>query len=216
MTMRTTIIAVTCLLLCRSAVSAQDAAETARLRGAMSASAYASFEATLQSARARGLPVHALVAKGLEGAAKNVPGDRIVIAVKDMNDRMLRAQVILRTDAPASAVDIVAVADALQRGVPEDALRKLSSGAAGRASIALTAYAIADLIAQGVPVAVGVEVIDTWRARGADAARLKEIPATVERLVRQGVAPARAGAGVTAALRAGRPLSGITRVDLPR
>jgi hypothetical protein len=118
--------------------------------------------------------------------------------------------VILRASRPTTSDEIVAVSDALQRNVPEDALRRIASDSVGRASIALSSHALADLVGHGVPVAVGLEVIGEWRNRGADAARLKEIPVAIERLVRQGVAPARAGAGVAAGLRLGRPLSGIT------
>ncbi|MEO5511831.1 MAG: hypothetical protein ABIV28_05540 [Longimicrobiales bacterium] len=197
-------------------VHGQDAAQDAKLHAAMSASAYASFSAAIKDAKARGLPAEPLVAKGIEGAAKNVPGDRIVIAVRATADRMGRAQLLLRSSRPTTSAEIVAVADALQRNVPEDALRKLSADAAGRATIAVTSYALADLMASGVPLAVGVEVIGAWRAGGGDAAMLKEVPATIERLMRQGVAPARAGAGVAAGLKLGTPLSRLTPVNLPR
>ena len=200
--------------------SAQDAAQSERLRGSMSASAFASFNATLAAAREHGLPTEPLVSKAMEGAAKGVPGDRIASAVRDLSNRMARAQIVLRAGVgakrAATSAEIVAVADALQRNVPEDVLRRLSADAAGRASIAASSYAMADLVSQGVPVAVGVEVLTAWRARGADPASLHEVSATVERLVRQGVAPARAGSGVAAGLRLGIALSTITNINLPK
>jgi hypothetical protein len=210
--------AVTLLLLAvpTTAVRAQDAAQEAKLRASMSASAYASFASAIRDAQARGLPVEPLVAKGIEGAAKGVAGDRIVVAVRATADRMARAQLLLRSTRPATSAEIVAVADAMQRNVPEDALRKLSADPRGRATIALSAYALADLMASGVPLAVGLDVIGAWRAGGADAAKLKEVPATIERLMRQGVAPARAGAGVAAGLRIGTPLSRLAPGNLPR
>jgi hypothetical protein len=215
---RTFVLTVTAVSLACMAgrVHGQNAAEDAKLRTAMSAPAYASFTATVKDAKARGLPVEPLIAKGIEGAAKNVPGDRIVLAVRATADRLGRAQLLLQSDRPGTPADIVAVADALGRYVPEDALRKLSADAGGRATIAASSYALADLMASGVPLAVGIEVIGAWRAGGADAARLKEVPATIERLMRQGVAPARAGAGVATGLRLGTPLSHITPRNLPR
>jgi hypothetical protein len=208
--MKIMITAFSCMFALTVSAHAQNATQDAKLRAAMSASAYASFTTAIRDARDRGLPTEPLIAKALEGAAKSVPGDRIVIAVRQTSDRMVRAQVILRASRPTTSDEIVAVSDALQRSVPEDALRRIVSDSAGRASVALSAHAFADLVGHGVPVAVGLEVIGAWRNGGADAARLKEIPVAIERLVRQGVAPARAGAGVAAGLRLGRPLSGIT------
>lgn len=212
--MRNSIAALVCTLVLTSGLRAQDTAQDAKLRAAMSASAYASFTASLRDARERGLPTEPLIAKALEGAAKHVPGERIVIAVQQTTTRMAQAQLLLRAARPTTTAEIIAVSDALQRNVPESAIRRLAADSAGRASIALSVHALADLIGHGVPLAVGVEVIGAWRAGGADAARLKEIPVAIERLVRQGVAPARAGAGVAAGLRIGRPLSGITPLNI--
>ncbi len=214
--MKTGTIAIVSLMLAlgSSDLVAQDAAQDAKLRASMSAGAYAEFSSTVRDARSRGLPTDPLVAKALEGTAKSVPGERIVVALRQMSDRMTRAQLMLKTTRPTTSAEIVAVSDALQRNVPEDALRKIASDPAGRATIVLSSYALADLIGQGVPLAVGVEVIAAWRASGGDTARLKEVPATIERLVRQGAAPSRAGTGVAAGLRIGKPLSTITRLDL--
>ena len=196
--------------------TAQDEAALAPLRASMSASAYASLTAAVGDARRRGLPTEPLITKAQEGAAKNVPGDRIVVAVRLTSDRLARAQLLLRGNTAPTGTEISAVADALQRGVPEAAITRLAADASGRASIALSAHALADLIGHGVPLAVGVEVMNAWRAQGADPARLKEIPAAVERLVRQGVVPARAGAAVAAGIRMGRAPASITPVEIPR
>lgn len=190
-------------------------ADLEKLRAGMSASAYASFTAELRSARERGLPTEALVSKALEGTAKNVPGERIVIAVRQTSERLGRAQLLLRGSTPPNAAELTAVADAMQRGVPDDAIRKLAADPKGRASIALSAHAIADLLGHGVPLAVGIEVVGAWRGNGADPGRLKEIPAAVERLVRQGVVPAHAGSAVAAGLKLGRRPNSITPSDVP-
>ncbi len=210
----------TALLISPRPAHAQDAAQTARLRTSMSAGAYATFNAAVTGARERGLPTEPLVSKAMEGVAKGVPGDRIAFAVRDLSTRMTRAQLVLRSgvgaNRAATSAEVVAVADALQRNVPEDVLRRLAADAAGRATIAATSYAVADLVSQGVPIAVGVQVLAAWRARGADPAALSEIGGTVERLVRQGIAPARAGSGIAAGLRLGVALSTITNINLPK
>lgn len=194
----------------------QQAAQEAKLKAAMSASAYASFNAVVTNARQRGLPTDPLLAKGLEGIAKNVAADRIVMAVRVTADHLARAQTMIAATRPAASAEVIAVADALQRGIPEGALGRLIKDAATPGSLALSVYALADLTGNGVPVAVGLDVVGAWRAGGADPERLKQIPATIERLVRQGVTPARAGAGVAAGIRLGTPLLQITPANLPR
>jgi hypothetical protein len=193
-----------------------DAAALATVRASMSASAYASFTAALRDAQERGLPTQPLLAKALEGTAKNIPGERIMVAVRQTTDALARAQLLLRAAGPATAAEISAVATAMQRGVPDDAITRLATGAAGRGHVGMSAHVVADLMENGVPLAVGIEVIGAWRGHGADPARLDEVPAAVERLVRQGVIPARAGAAIAAGLRLGRAPGTITPVDVPR
>jgi hypothetical protein len=209
---------------------AQQDAAIAALRTSLSAAAHTELVAAVRDARERGLPAQPLIAKAQEGAAKNVPGDRIMAAVRQTSQRLVRAQVLLQAraggpagGAPAgaaadatAAAEISAVADALQRGVPENAIARLVADAQDRESVGLTAHALADLLGHGVPLAIGLEAIGAWRGQGGDPARLNDIPAAVERLVRQGVVPARAGAAVAAGLRLGRAPGSIRPVDVPR
>jgi hypothetical protein len=194
----------------------QEDAAVGALRTSMDASAHATLVIVVRDARSRGLPAQPLIAKAQEGAAKNVPGDRIIVAVQATAERLARAQVLLHAGGVATPVEISAVADALQRGVPEEAIVRLVADSRGHASVGLSAHALADLLGHNVPVAVAVEVIGAWRAHGADASRLNEIPAAVERLVRQGVVPARAGAAVAAGIRVGRAPGSITPAEVPR
>jgi hypothetical protein len=196
--------------------AAQDDAALAALRASMSAHVHASLTSAVRDARQRGLPTQPLITKAQEGVAKKIPGERIVAAVRTTIGHLGRAHVLLRGSTPPRASDVSDVADALQRGVPEDAIARLASDERGRSSIALSSHALADLIGHGVPLAVGVEVMNAWRAQGSDAARLKEIPAAVERLVRQGVVPAHAGAAVAAGIKQGRSPASITPVEIPR
>ena len=197
-----------------STARAQDAQGFARARAALPPAAAASFEQTVRAAAAQGLPADALVAKALEGIAKGVPGERIVVAVRQLSAQLGRADAMLRVNGrAAAAADVTAVADALGRGVPESAVRSLRRDARANESLALSVHALADLLDDGVPVAIGLDVIGAWRGRGANPAQLTEIPATVERLVRQGVLPAQAGAAVAAGVRAGRGLGTLGPAD---
>jgi hypothetical protein len=215
----TLVLALTMCALIPGSVYAQaaDEATLATLRASMSATAYASFTGTLRDAQQRGLPTQPLVAKALEGSAKNVPGDRIVIAVRQTADVLARAQDLLRSaGAVSTGAEITAVTTAMQRGVPADAIARLATQSRGRGHVGLSAHVLADVMAQGVPLAIGVEVIATWRNHGSDPARLQEIPGAVERLVRQGVVPARAGAAISAGLQLGRTPASILPIDVPR
>jgi hypothetical protein len=209
-------------------LQAQEDAAVAALRSSLTAEAHASFVAAIRDARQRGLPVQPLIGKAQEGAAKNVDASRILAAVEQTRERLVRAQTLLRAASSGAAgaaagparadagMEISAVADALQRGVPDDAIARLVSDARGQGSVGLSAHALADLIGHGVPLAIGLEVIGAWRGHGADPARLNEIPAAIERLVRQGVVPARAGAAVAAGLRTGRAPGSIRPGDVGR
>lgn len=191
-----------------------SAQAVARAKARMSTQAAAQFEQTVRATRERGLPTGPLVAKALEGMAKGIPGERVVVAVRGLADRLAQADAILSVRGKPAAVEVAAVADALQRGVPEDAVRRVHKDARPGESVALSVHALADLMDRGVPVAVGLEVIGAWRGRGADPARLHEIPAAVERLVRQGVMPAHAGAAVAAGVKLGRGLGTIGPADI--
>lgn len=199
--------------------AAQTAAALDELRPSFSASAHATLTATVREAGARGLPTGPLLVKAREGLAKRIPGDRIVAAVRVVGEQLARAQLLLRAgptpSTPPAAVEVIAVADVLQRGVPEEAISRLAEQAEGRASIAISAHALADLLEDGVPLAAGLDLIGAWQAQGGDPERLREIPAAVERLVRQGVVPARAGAAVAAGLRLGLRPGSILPGDIP-
>ncbi|HSJ24820.1 MAG TPA: hypothetical protein VK929_09145 [Longimicrobiales bacterium] len=200
----------------QQAQQTQDEAALATLRAAMTPAAYTSFTAELRAARDQGLPTQPLVAKALEGAAKNVPGERILAAVRQTTQELNRARTLLQPAGGVTAAEISAVATAMQRGVPADAVSRLAADAGGRGGVGLSAHVLADIMAHGVPVSVGVEVLGAWRSHGADPNRLNEIPGAVERLVRQGVVPARAAAAIGAGLRAGRTPGSIGPVDVPR
>lgn len=193
---------------------AQEDASIAALARVMTPADHAELVVVLRDARARGLPLQPLIAKAQEGAAKNVP--RIPAVLRTTLQFMVRAQALLSGGAPATEAELNAVSIALQRGVPEAAIRGLAADARTRASIAISAHVLGDLIGHGVPVAIGVEAVHAWTARGSTAATMNEIPAAVERLVRQGVVPARAGAAVAAGLRLGRAPQSILPPDVPR
>ncbi|HEX7119447.1 MAG TPA: hypothetical protein VF212_11705 [Longimicrobiales bacterium] len=188
----------------RSAFAAQVEVNLARAKAVLPAAAALELERAVAAARERGLPTAPLVDKALEGAAKGVPAERILAVVRQLSDELGRARELVAGAGDVTPADITAVADALRRGVPEDAVRSLRADAAGDEPIALAAHTLADLLDRGVPVDVAIEVLGAWRSHGARPDELRELPAAVERLIREGVLPAQAAEAVASAVRAGR------------
>jgi hypothetical protein len=159
----------------------------------------------LAVARRLGVPTEPLMDKALEGTAKRVPGAQIVEALRALLNDLGQAQTLMRGTAAVHARDVVAVAVALRRGAPPEAVRRLALGATPSEPFGVTVHTLADLIQRGVSDADAVEMLLTWRARGADPEALSQIPGVVDRLIRQGVLPAQAASAVSGAMRAGRP-----------
>lgn len=187
------------------AVASAQADDAARARAALDAAAAARFDAALMRAEREQVPTESLVSKALEGAAKRVPPDRIAAAVEQRLSLLVRARAALQPERSAArgrvAAEISAVADALQRGVDDDAVRQLRRDAPPEEPIGTSVHVLADLVQRGVPADVALDVLAAWRARGNSAADLTDVPAGIDRLVRQGMRPAQAGATLAATLR---------------
>ena len=200
-----------------------QANDAARARAGLNASAATRFDAAIARAEREDLPTESIVSKALEGIAKRVPPDRIAVAVEQRLDLLVRARAALeprRRDADRepqregavrarARAEISAVADAMQRGVDDDAVRRLSADSRPDEPISTSVHVLADLVQRGVPSDVALDVLSAWRARGNSAADLADVPAGIDRLVRQGMRPAQAGASLAATLR------GRGRLEVP-
>jgi hypothetical protein len=176
-----------------------------RIRTSLPAPAVEQIEAQLARAREAGLPVEPLLDKAVEGIAKRVPDDLIVSALTRLSGELERARGLLGDGVPPAPADVSAVADALRRGVPEAAVQRVAQRAGPEEPVALAIHTVGDLIDQGVPANEALAVLEAWRGRGARPDELRELPAAIERLIRQGVMPAQAAATVTGAMQAGGP-----------
>jgi hypothetical protein len=190
-------------LLATAPVQAQTGLQ--RAKAALPRDAARAFEQTVVGARKRGLPTEPLVDKALEGVAKRVPPSVIVAAVRQKADLLARADAALRPFGPPTAADVTSTADVLQRGLSVDLIRKVRAGRGKGEPIGLSLHTVADLIERKVPASVALEVIHSWRERGGQSERLRELPAEVEKLIRMGVSPSAAGRSVAEAARQGRP-----------
>jgi hypothetical protein len=164
------------------------------------------FTEIVANARARGLPIEPLIDKTLEGKAKRRPQSEIIAVVRKRMKYLERAQSLGRYRSP---VDLIAVADALNRGLDEKMVRQLRAGARANEPLGLAVHTVADLIDNKVPRTVALDMISGWRSRGASASELRELSASVERLVRQGATPTVAGSAVASALRSGRAAGSV-------
>ncbi len=188
-----------------------------RARAALPAAAARNFDQTLANARTRGLPTEPLVDKALEGIAKHAPANLILDAVRRRFDLLARADADLRPFGPPAPRDVAAVADALQRGVSDDVVKRVRAGARDGEPVALALHTLTDLLDRGVPVDVAFEVLSNWRARHGSADELRQLPAAVDKLVREGQSPGAAGRAV-AAQAGGRPASppGLQKKPAPK
>jgi hypothetical protein len=183
--------------------AAQNAAAYDRARASLPPEQARAFEQIVESARARGLPIEPLADKVLEGRAKGVAPTVIINVVRARSDQLAAAAAVLPSGrVPASEITIVA--DAMQRGVKPEMVKKVHAGARPNEPVGMALNTLADLLERGVPVDVAYDVLDAWRNRGGRASQLGDLPATVERLIREGAKPEHAGAAVISALRAGR------------
>lgn len=187
------------------ATAQQDDARLERIRSELPAAAVQQIETRLAQARADGLPVEPLLDKAVEGIAKHVPAPRIASAVDQLAGELGRARALLGNGAAPAPTDVAAVADAMRRGVPEQAIRRVTERAGPGEPVALAVHTMGDLLDRGVPVQQAVAVMEAWRYRGSRADELRELPMAVERLIRQGVLPGQAAAALASAMRSGPP-----------
>ncbi len=190
---------------------AQSRANTTydRARALLPVAQRAEFARIVNDAKARGLPTDPLIDKVLEGAAKSQPPTRILSVVRQRAGLLTRAKGLVGT---RPSTELVTVADALQRGLSDQAIRQVRAGARSNEPIGLALHTYADLADRGVSSDVALRMINSWRTRGAAAGDMRELPMSVDRLVRSGANPVRAGSAVADALRTGRG-AGTVKMD---
>lgn len=187
-----------------STAAGQSPEALERIRTGLPPDQAAAVEAVLERARREDIPVQPLVDKALEGLAKRAPAPLVVRALEQLSLELGRARTLLR-DGETPAADVAAVADALRRGVPDDAVRSLRSQRGPGEPMALAVHTLGDLLDRGVPVDPALDVLNAWHERGGEADDLRELPAAVEGLIRRGLMPGEAASAVATTMRAGMP-----------
>ncbi|HKK27666.1 MAG TPA: hypothetical protein VKB18_06260 [Gemmatimonadota bacterium] len=161
------------------------------------------IEDLLSDARSAGVPESLVLDKALEGAAKGVPGPRVVQALETYASRLSATRKLLGRSADGSM--LVAGADALQKGVPEGAVRAVGTTGGGDP---MALVALGDLLDAGVPVDQAVDVVQKALKKGQRGDQLLDVPARVRSLIRQGTSPGQAAGTVGSAIGNGGPPGG--------
>lgn len=179
------------LLATQGILSAQEP-RLERLRQSYPAEAVQQIEGIVAEAEGAGVPSDPLIAKALEGAAKGVPAERVVAALRSYAARLREAAALV--GAPQDASGIVVAADALRRGVPADAVRTLARER--HREFTVPVVVLGDLVEAGVPAERAYGVVQDAIAQERTADELLAIPAAVRRLMREGQGPDEAAAAV--------------------
>jgi hypothetical protein len=174
-----------------------------RAREQLSAQVFERIDALATEIGAQGIPAEPLFNKALEGRAKRVPSERLLPAVIQFAGQLQQAREAFGNFGNGPL--LVAGADALQRGVQMDLLRRLGQredDTPGPSPMAV--LVLADLVEAGVPGdrALGM-VREALRLRAGDQQMLG-ISAQVRQMMRQGQSPQDAVEQVRRALRRGR------------
>ena len=221
-TVHMAVIAVATLLALPPSAAGQASA-LERLDQALPAEAAARIRVIAAESRERGVPPGLVINKALEGSAKGISPARIVPAVEQYAARLGQARAILGPDRRPA--DLMVVAEAVRRGVPESEIREL---ARTRGDIAIPLVAVGELSAAGIPTDRAFRMVRDALDGGQGGDRLLAFSRAVRRQVRNGMAPDRAVEVVRQRMRSqprrmptdlavpDRPRDGSARPTLPR
>jgi hypothetical protein len=177
-------------------LAAQDV--TARLSGRVPPDVVAAVTGIAQEAADHGLPVEPLIQKTLEGSAKGVPGDRVILAVRTLADRLGEAQTALRNagiPAPSPAA-VEGGADALNAGLNASQVRDLGRVSRAPYDPAVTLRVATTLTALGVPANQGLRLMERMIQAGRAPNELLDLPNAVQVDMAEGASAAQAAEGL--------------------
>ena len=195
------------LVILTGPVGAQESPRE-RARAALPSGLFEEIDALATRAESDGVPSDPLFNKALEGLAKRVPPDQLLPAVNRYAVRLREAHGAFGEFATGPLT--VAGADALQRGVGADALRRLGRGEGGGPGPSPVAVLVlADLVEDGVPAERALDVLQEALRRRAREQEMLGIPAQVRQLMRQGQSPQDAAEQVRRTLQRGRGGGGV-------
>jgi hypothetical protein len=172
-----------------------------RVDGRVSPELRRAVESIAADAAARGLPVDPLMQKAIEGAAKGVPADRVIAAVRALSARLTHAkQAVGEAGLTAPSGDVLeGGADALNAGLSGGQVRDLVVASRLPYDPALTLRVAATLAALGVPAQQALQLVKGMISSGRSPTDLLGLPGQVQSGVARGATPAQAAAGLARA-----------------
>lgn len=195
--------------------AAQNGPDLEQLRTRVTPQAYERLSEALQQAERAGVPTEPLVFKALEGVAKRVPEDRILVVVDRLRENLVHARSLLEragVSAPAPSA-IGGVAAALERGTPPDAVpATVRAGAGGDPTIAL--HTIADLMGRGLPSDAALEMVLAILEKGGGPPDVMSLPPAIDRLRTRGLSLPDAAREILQRIRAGAGPRGLDAPSL--
>jgi len=181
------------------ALDAQDVQP--RLDGRVSPEVQRAVQRIAADAAAQGLPIDPLVQKAIEGAAKGVPGDRVIAAVRALAGRLGQSMAAVRDGGVSTpGGDVVqGGADALNAGLTGREISDLVRVSGPPQDPTLTLRVAATLAALGVPAKQVLTLLQGLISDGRSQSDLLGLPGQVQTGVAQGATPAQAAAGLARA-----------------
>jgi hypothetical protein len=144
-------------------------------------------EREIALAEAKGLPVQPLIAKAMEGVAKQATGERIRVAVASLAKRLEQARTLL---APSPSVaELVSGAAALELKVPPAMLKQIRATWPRSQSVVMPLDVLTELVARRVPAKRALEQLTILMVAGATPAQIAGLGASVQSDVASGLAP---------------------------
>ncbi len=191
---------VACLLAAAAPLAAQG--NVARLAGRVPAPALTAIDSIVLAAHREGLPTHPLIEKALEGGAKGVAADRIVLAVSTSANQLRTARALLREAGetqPTDPAEVTAVAAALSRGLSPELVGQLTAVLPGEPT-GPALHAIADLVGHRFAEDSSVDLIVAAAQAGLRGLRFLDVAAAAVQDLQRGRSHAAALAHVRSLL----------------
>jgi hypothetical protein len=173
-----------------------------RLAGRVPEPALTAIDSILVAAHREGLPTHPLIEKALEGGAKGVAPDKIVLAVSTSAGQLRVARALLREageSQPTDPAEVTAVAAALSRGLSPELVGQLTAVLPGEPT-GPALHAVADLVGHRFAEDSSVELIVAAAQAGLRGLRFLDVAAAAVQELQRGRSHAAALAHVKSLL----------------
>lgn len=169
-------------------LAAPLSAQSTRLAGRVTPAALPAIDSIIATAVAESLPTEPLVQKALEGSAKKIPPDRLVIAVRRAMLQLRDARLLVSRAVPGQPVPeghVASVAAALARGLPPPIVERLLTAAPNEPP-GPALHAAADLVAHRFNADSAADLLVDAHNKGLRGVRLLDVAAAADHELQRG------------------------------